>query len=126
MADDDEVRRGEQREFAALREKAKKLEEEARRAKDLEKKCKLLEETIRAKTPNSIPMMLQAVKEGTDQDKGELAEARSRVRSLEFELEEKDKEFEKKLRTLRQETERVKEMYEGKKGPDQKRVNELE
>jgi hypothetical protein len=28
--------------------------------KDLEKRCKLLEETIKAKNPNSIPMLIQA------------------------------------------------------------------
>jgi hypothetical protein len=41
-----------------LREKAKRLEEEVKKTRDLEKKCRLLEETIKAKNPNSIPMML--------------------------------------------------------------------
>jgi predicted nucleic acid-binding Zn-ribbon protein len=48
---------------------------------------------------------------------------------LEVQLDEKDKEFERKLRTLRQETERVRDQYEAKqggKGPDAKRVAELE
>ncbi len=53
---------------------------------------------------------------------------KQRVRQLEAELDEKDKEFERKIRTLRQETERVREQYEAKqgKGPDAKRVIELE
>lgn len=53
---------------------------------------------------------------------------KQRVKQLEVELDEKDKEFERKIRTLRQETERVREQYEAKqgKGPDAKRVTELE
>ena len=51
----------------SLRENTKSLQEEVKRARDWEKKCKLLEETIKARNPNSIPMMLQAMKE-TKQD----------------------------------------------------------
>jgi predicted nucleic acid-binding Zn-ribbon protein len=89
------------KELLGLREKVKRLEEEVKKARDLEKKCKLLEETIKAKNPNSIPMMLQAVKETTTTDKAEVSDLKSRIKSLEFQLDEKDKEFEKKLRTLR-------------------------
>lgn len=111
-----------------MRERAKRLEDEVKKTRDLEKKCKLLEETIKAKNPNSIPMMLQAVKETASSDKGEVSDLKSRIKSLEVQLDEKDKEFERKLRTLRQETERVREQYEAKqgKGPDAKRVAELE
>ena len=115
------------KELLGLRDKVKKQEEEVRRARDLEKKCKLLEETIKAKNPNSIPMMLQAVKETATAP--EVPELKSRIKSLEVQLDEKDKEFERKLRTLRQETERVREQYEQKgqgKGPEAKRVAELE
>jgi hypothetical protein len=43
-------------------------------------------------------------------------------------LEEKDRNFEKKLRALRQEQERLKNMYENRKGqtPEAKRIAELE
>lgn len=44
-----------------------------------------------------------------------MAELKTRVKQLEMEADEKDRDFEKKLRTLRQETERVKEGYESKK-----------
>jgi len=44
------------------------LEEDSKRAKDLEKKCKMLEETIKSKNPNSIPMLLQAVKETNNEE----------------------------------------------------------
>mgnify|MGYP003342848580 CR=1 FL=1 len=70
-------------ELLGLREKVKRLEEEVKKARDIEKKCKLLEETIKAKNPNSIPMMLQAVKDTATNDKGEVSELRSRIKSLE-------------------------------------------
>lgn len=73
----------------------------ARKATDWEKKCKLLEETIKARNPNSIPMMIQAVKETSGQDREEVTELKTRVKQLEMEADEKDRDFEKKLRTLR-------------------------
>lgn len=39
-----------------------------------------------------------------------------KVSQLEYELEAQEKEFEKKLRTMRQEQERIKERYEGMAG----------
>lgn len=56
-------------ELTSLREKVKKLEIDVKRTIDLEKKCRLLEETIKSKNPNSIPMMLQAVKDTAIPDK---------------------------------------------------------
>ena len=47
-----------QEDLAFLRDKVKKLEEDNKKTKDLEKKCKLLEETIKSKNPNSIPMLI--------------------------------------------------------------------
>ena len=41
----------------------KQAEEDRAKARELEKKCKLLEETIKAKNPNSIPMLIQASKD---------------------------------------------------------------
>ena len=38
--------------------KMKQAEEDRAKARDLEKKCKLLEETIKARNPNSMPMMI--------------------------------------------------------------------
>ncbi len=99
-----------------MREKCKRLEEEAKRGRDLEKKCRMLEETIKARNPNSIPMMLEAVtKANGDDSSAEVAQMRARVKQVEVLMDEKDKEYERKLRTLRQEAERVKEHYENKK-----------
>jgi hypothetical protein len=74
------------KEVLGLREKVKSLESEVKKVRDLEKKCKLLEETIKAKNPNSIPMMLQAVKDTNE--KPEVSELKSRIRSLETQLDE--------------------------------------
>ena len=48
--------------------KMKQAEEDRTRTRDLEKKCKLLEETIKAKNPNSIPMLIQATQEAKKAD----------------------------------------------------------
>lgn len=128
LTDQDQETQSQLKDLTTLRLNISKLESEVKKTRDLEKKCKLLEETLKAKTPNSIPMMLQAVKESTNDKSAESGELKQRVKQLEVELDEKDKEFERKIRTLRQETERVREQYEAKqgKGPDAKRVTELE
>jgi hypothetical protein len=46
------------KEVSNLRDKIKSLEDQARIAKDLEKKCKVLEEALKQKNPNSIPLMI--------------------------------------------------------------------
>ena len=43
--------------------KMKQAEADRAKARELEKRCKLLEETIKAKNPNSIPMMIAASKD---------------------------------------------------------------
>ena len=43
--------------------KMKQAEEDRSKARDLEKKCKLLEETIKARNPNSIPMLIAATQD---------------------------------------------------------------
>jgi len=96
-----------------LKEKVKRMDEEVKRARDTEKKCRLLEETIKARNPNSIPMMLQAVRDTDGHE--ELAVMKARVKEVELLMDEKDKEYERKLRTLRQEAEKLKEHYEAKK-----------
>lgn len=57
-----------------------------------------------------------------------MQELRARIKQLEMQIDENDKDFEKRIRTLRQEAERVKEKYEGKKGSsaEAKKVAELE
>ena len=60
----------------------------------------MLEDTIKSKNPNSLPMLIQAAK--GDKPEGTLEkDLKERIKRLEFELDDKDKEYEKKFRTLR-------------------------
>lgn len=91
-----------------------KAKEDKKRLADLEKKCRLLEDTLKAKNPNSIGMLIQAaktdaVRDGESESKREL---NTKVAQLELELEHKDKEFARKMRAMRQEQERMKAIYE--------------
>lgn len=104
--------------------------EDRKRLVELEKKCRLLEDTLKAKNPNSIGMLIQAaktdvVRDGDGESKRELE---TKVQHLEAELASQDKEFERKLRAMRQEQERVKAGYEARAGNsgDSKMVKELE
>lgn len=91
---------------------------------ELEKKCRLLEETVNNKNPNSIGMLIQAAKTDAvnDQQTESKRELQSQIDRLTHEKEYAEREFEKKLRALRQELERVKSMYEskGSKTPEAK------
>jgi len=103
-----------QKEILDLRMQVEKGKADKKRAAELERKCKLLEETVKSKSPNSIGMLLQAnkteaIRETESDSKRELNE---RISQLNYELEQKDREFEKKLRALRQEQERIKSHYE--------------
>ena len=87
----------------------KQAEEDRVIARELEKKCLLLTETIKSKNPNSIPMLIAATKEvkKSEEDDVSKKQLQFRIKNLEGELEEKDIEFERKIRTLRQEQERM-------------------
>ena len=79
-----------------------------------------------AKNPNSIGMLIQAAKTDVVRD-GESDSKRSlemKINQLEYELESQEKEFEKKLRTMRQEQERIKDKYQamGGKSAEAKQV----
>lgn len=115
------------KDLQGLKDKAKRLEDEAARARDLEKKCKMLEDTLKARNPNSIPMMLHALN-NTHDEQDEVKHMRNKLKQTEVLMEEKDKEYERKLRTLRQEAERVKEHYDAKrvKTNEQTKIKELE
>ena len=107
-----------------------KTKDDKKRIAELEKKCRLLEETAKAKNPNSIGMLIQAAKtEAATENEGESKRAlETKVKHLEAQLESQDKDFEKKLRAMRQEQERIKEMYEARAGNsgDSKIIKELE
>ena len=81
---------------------------------ELEKKCRLLEDTVNAKNPNSISMLIQAAKTDVvrDNEADSKRDLETKIKQLNLQLEDKEAEFEKKLRTLRQEQERIKANYE--------------
>ena len=53
--------------------KMKQAEADRAKARELEKRCKLLEETIKAKNPNSIPMMIAASKDVQKAEEDEMS-----------------------------------------------------
>lgn len=110
------------REIADLKAKLKQTEKMQKDNKDYEKRCKLLEETIKAKHPQ-----LQTVEVAPVDNQVE-KQLKYRVQSLEAELESKDKEFETRLRALRQEQERMRLIYEQRSAnpAEAKKVTELE
>lgn len=74
-------------------------------------------------------MLIQAAKkQTTTTDDGEIKMLHTKIKDLEGELANRDEEFDRKLRTLRQEHERMRTLYEKKQGlsADAKRVAELE
>lgn len=77
---------------------------------ELEKKCRLLEETLNTKNPNSIGMLIQAAKTDAvnDEQSESKRELKQQIERMTHEKEYAEKEFEKKLRAMRQELERVK------------------
>jgi hypothetical protein len=93
------------KELNDLQLQVQKAKEDKKRLIELEKKCKLLEETIKSKNPNSIGMLIQAAKTDVvrDDDSQSKRELETRVKQLEAEIESQDKEFERKLRAMRQE-----------------------
>ena len=110
--------------------KVAQAKDDKKRLIDLEKKCRLLEDTLKSKNPNSISQLIMASKteaaiENDSEGKRELKE---RIKQLEYELETKDSEFDKKMRTMRQELERQKANYEARAGNsgDSKLVKQLE
>jgi chromosome segregation ATPase len=71
-----------------------------------------------AKNPNSLGMLIQAAKTDAvrDGDSESKRQLEMKISNLTYELENQEKEFEKKLRTMRQEQERIKARYESVQG----------
>jgi hypothetical protein len=72
-----------------LKLQLQKAKEDKKRIVELEKKCRLLEETLQAKNPNSIGMLIQAAKTDVVRD-GDSESKRSfemKISQLTFELE---------------------------------------
>lgn len=90
----------------------------------------MLEKTIKSKNPNSIPMMIKAateVKVPEGVDPAEHKRMCDMVKKLEFELKQAEDDFDKKMRTMRQEQERMKGNYERRiqQTPSGKEVQKL-
>lgn len=73
-------------------------------------------------------MLIQATSDLAPKDDTAEKRLQFRIRNLEGELDEKDKDFEKRVRALRQEQERMRLIYEQRAANpiEAKRVNELE
>ena len=85
-----------------MRLQIEKSKDDKKKIKDLEKKCKLLEETLNSKKPNSIPLLIQAAKTDayTTSDQESKRELVHKIKMLEEELEQKDIDYDKKLRSI--------------------------
>jgi len=130
LGEDETNQKSTYQELNDLKLQVAKAKEDKKRMAELEKKCRLLEETMKSKNPNSIGMLIQAaktdvVRDGESESRRELE---TKIGQLKYELETKDSEFEKKLRAMRQEQERIKAQYEARAGNkgDSKMVKQLE
>lgn len=98
---------------------------EAKRIQDLERQVKEMEEIIRRRYPNSLPALIYAaasVPDASAETEGNLysrAFLEKRIKKLEADLEGKDEEAKKCLRTMEQQFQKIKIQYE-------QRVSELE
>lgn len=114
-----------------MRAKLKKAEEAAATIRELERRCKIYEETIKSKNPNSVAMLIQASKNAqpmTEEEEQSKKQLNFRIKQLEGEIDEKDKDFERRLRALRQEQERMRQVYEDRAAnpAEAAKVNDLE
>ena len=102
-----------------------------KRMATLEKQVKDLQGALAAKNPDSIPLMLNAVKPSFE-EKEEYRILKEQNESLKKALQEKDAEFDKRIRTLRIEIDKMKDKYESTKtaglpeGVKDKRIQDLE
>ncbi|XP_072106366.1 centrosomal protein of 162 kDa isoform X2 [Mobula birostris] len=98
---------------------------EAKRIQDLERQVKEMEEIIRRRYPNSLPALIYAaasIPDASLENEGKLHSRvflEKRVKKLEADLEGKDEETKKCLRTMEQQFQKIKIQYE-------QRVSELE
>ncbi|XP_062896388.1 centrosomal protein of 162 kDa isoform X4 [Mobula hypostoma] len=98
---------------------------EAKRIQDLERQVKEMEEIIRRRYPNSLPALIYAaasIPDASLENEGKLHSRvflEKRVKKLEADLERKDEETKKCLRTMEQQFQKIKIQYE-------QRVSELE
>ena len=97
----------------------------------LEKQVKDLQSALASKNPDSIPLMLSAVKPSFEEQE-EYRKLKEQNENINKALQEKDIEFDKRIRTLRIEIDKMKEKYESTKtaglseGVKDKRIQDLE
>jgi hypothetical protein len=103
LNDGDDEQKSAQRELNDLKLQSQRARDDKKRIVELEKKCRLLEETAKSKNPNSIGMLIQAAKTDAVREGGTpgTRELEEKVKQLNYELEVQDKEFERKLRAMR-------------------------
>ncbi|XP_005995113.1 centrosomal protein of 162 kDa isoform X2 [Latimeria chalumnae] len=98
---------------------------DAKRIQDLERQVKEMEEIIRRRHPNSLPALIYAAASASTADTEMLAKPNTvaflerRIKKLETDLEGKDEEAKKSLRTMEQHYQKMKIQYE-------QRISELE
>ncbi|XP_044145921.1 centrosomal protein of 162 kDa isoform X2 [Bufo gargarizans] len=96
---------------------------DAKRIQDLERQVKEMEAIIRRRHPNSIPALMFAAASVSETDKpsknSTVSFLERRIQKLENDLESKDEEAKKSLRSMEQNFQKVKIQYES-------RINELE
>ena len=86
-----------------MRMRMKQAEEDRSKVAKLEKHNKLLEETIKSRNPNSLPMLIAATNKVTEDADASESKKRLqyRIKQLEGEIDEKDSDFERRIRALR-------------------------
>ncbi|XP_052043652.1 centrosomal protein of 162 kDa isoform X1 [Apodemus sylvaticus] len=94
-----------------LRSKERALD--AKRIQDLERQVKEMEGILKRRYPNSIPaLILAASAAGDSVDKNTVEFMERRIKKLEADLEGKDEEAKKSLRTMEQQFQKMKIQYE--------------
>ena len=85
-----------------------------KRTNTLEKEVRILKEALAKKNPDSIPMMLSAMKP-TVEEQEEYRKLKDQINKLNRQLIEKDEEFERTIRNLRLESDKMKARYDKSK-----------
>ncbi|XP_053566465.1 centrosomal protein of 162 kDa [Bombina bombina] len=110
---------------AQQQKRLKEKSSEAKRIQDLERQVKEMEGILKRRHPNSIPALIYAAATVPETDAKSSAKGNTvaflerRINKLETDLENKDEEAKRSLRTMEQQFQKIKIQYES-------RINELE
>ncbi|KAM8953029.1 centrosomal protein of 162 kDa [Pelodytes ibericus] len=111
--------------FVQQQNRLKDRAADAKRIQDLERQVKEMETIIKRRHPNSIPALIYAAASAPEIDDTHAAKSNTvtflekRIQKLETDLESKDEEAKKSLRSMEQQFQKIKIQYET-------RINELE